>query len=42
MSYLALKGVSELVQLGKSSCSAYENLREKREMTYEKTRYFGQ
>ena len=39
-SYLALKGVLELVELGKDSCSAYEDLIEREELTWvdQKTR----
>ena len=42
LSYLTLDKVSEFVELKKSSCSTYEDLVEKKELTYCKARYFGQ
>ena len=41
MSYLTLERVLELVQLNKSSYFTYKDLIKKKEMTYQKTRYFG-
>ena len=45
--YFALEEVPKLVQLGKSSCSIYEDLMEGKELAqvklaYQKARYFGQ
>ena len=44
LSYLTLKKVPELVELGKNNCSAYEDLIERGELTRvdQKARYFGQ
>ena len=41
MSYFALKGVLELVRLGNSSCSVYEDLMEQKKVNCQKARNFG-
>ena len=41
LSYFALDGFSELVELEINSCPAYKDLVKKRELTCYKARYFG-